>query len=301
MILPMLSLMGEMFLLILAGYISRRAGLVTREGKICLTNLILYVILPCNIVKAFMAETGSHWEEMARVLVIAALIQVLCTVIASFSYSFMPAGEKAVFQYATVCSNAGFMGNPLSQAIFGDLGLLYTSVFLIPQRIVMWTAGVSYFAAGGDRKGLLKKVLVHPCMIAVYIGIFLMLTGLQPPVFLSSTVSAFSSCTTAMTMLYIGTILTDVNFKTLFTGRQIYFAIMRLILIPLAVYIPCRLAGVAPVITGVCTLLTAMPAGSTTSLLAARYEADELSAAKCVVFTTLLSVITTPVWGMILT
>ena len=104
-----------------------------------------------------------------------------------------------------------------------------------------------------------------------------------------------------MTMLYIGTILTDVDFKTLITGRQIYFAIMRLILIPLAVYIPCRLTGVDPVITGVCTLLTAMPAGSTTSLLAARYEADELSAAKCVVFTTMLSVITTPVWGMILT
>lgn len=301
MILPMLSLMGEMFLLILAGYIVRRLGLVTREGKMCLTNLILYVILPCNIVKAFLAETGSRWGELVQVLLIATLIQVFCSVIAYFCYSFLPAGEKAVFQYATVCSNAGFMGNPLSQAIFGDIGLLYTSIFLIPQRIVMWTAGVSYFAAGNDRKGLLKKVLVHPCMIAVYIGLFLMLTPIQLPAFISSTVSAFSSCTTAMTMLYIGTILTDVDFRTLITGKQLYFALMRLVLIPLAVYIPCRLSGVDTVITGVCTLLTAMPAGSTTSLLAARYEADELSAAKCVVFTTVLSVITTPVWGMILT
>ena len=54
-------------------------------------------------------------------------------------------------------------------------------------------------------------------------------------------------------------------------------------------------------VTGVSTFLAAMPAGSTTSLLAAKYGADEVSAAKCVIFTTALSVISLPVWGMILT
>ena len=48
-------------------------------------------------------------------------------------------------QYGTVCSNAGFLGSPLTEGLFGGVGLLLTSVYLIPQRIVMWSMGVSYF------------------------------------------------------------------------------------------------------------------------------------------------------------
>ena len=299
----MFSLMGEMLLLMLTGWLVRRIGIVTKEGKKCLTDLILYVILPCNITKAFISEKldAELWSSMAIVLIVAILIQVLCTLIGIFAYRGMNEGEKSVYQYATVCSNAGFMGNPLSQAVFGDLGLLYTSIYLIPQRIVMWTAGVSYFTKDSDKKGLLKKVLVHPCMIAVYVGMFLMLTRIPLPDFLNKTITSISACTSAMTMIYIGTIFTDVNWKELVTKKQIYFAVIRLVLIPLIVYIPCRLLGLDPMVTGVSTFLAAMPAGSTTSLLAAKYGADEVSAAKCVIFTTALSVISLPVWGMILT
>lgn len=296
----MFALMGEMFLLMLIGYIAGRIGIITKAGKLCLTNLILYVILPCNILKAFLNETGVRWGEMLEVLILASLIQVFCSLIALVCYRFMDPGEKAVYQYATVCSNAGFMGNPLSQAVFGDIGPLYTSIFLIPQRIVMWTAGVSYFQQDADKKSACKKVLLHPCMIAVYIGLVMMLCGAGLPAFLDRTVSALSSCTTAMTMLYIGTILVDIDFRTLITKKQLYFALLRLLLIPLAVLLVCRAAQVDSLITEVCTFLTAMPAGSTTSLLAVKYHADDKSAARCVVLTTLLSVVTIPVWGMVL-
>ena len=303
MITQMLQLMGEMLLLMLTGLVIRRIGIVTREGRKCLTDLILYVILPCNIVRAFINEADSVagiGSALGQVLLIAVLIQVLCTVMGYVCYRRMNDGEKQVYQYATVCSNAGFMGNPLTEAVFGDLGILYASIYLIPQRIVMWTAGVSYFNHESNRKGLLKKVLVHPCMIAVYIGMFLMLTGIPLPGFLDKTVSALSACTTAMTMVYIGTILSDVDWKTIATGKQIYFALLRLVIIPLIVWLPCLWLHVDSLITGVSVFLAAMPAGSTTSLLAAKYGADEDSAAKCVVFTTALSVITLPMWGVIL-
>lgn len=302
MIVQMLQLMGEMLLLMLTGWIIRRTGIVTKEGRKCLTDLILYVILPCNIVRAFVNEAGSVnglGGALGQVLLLSILIQILCAVMGYVCYRGMKDGEKQVYQYATVCSNAGFMGNPLTEAVFGDMGLLYASIYLIPQRIVMWTAGVSYFNQDGDRKGLLKKVLVHPCMIAVYIGMFLMLTGIPLPGFLDKTVSALSACTTAMTMVYIGTILSDVDWKTMVTGKQIYFALLRLVVIPLIVWLPCRWLQVDSLVTGVSVFLAAMPAGSTTSLLAAKYGADEETAARCVVFTTALSVVTIPLWGVL--
>mgnify|MGYP005758983213 CR=1 FL=1 len=295
------ELMGMMFLMMLAGWLLQSRGLITEQGRKSLTNIILYAVLPCNIVNAFRMETGEgFWEGMAQTLAAAAVVQILCVALASFLYRRMPKKERQVYQYATVCSNAGFMGNPLAQGVFGDQGLLYASVFLIPLRIVMWTAGVSYFTDSADKSDAVKKVLIHPCMIAVYIGLAIMLFSLPVPGVIERTLAAFSSCCTGMTMLYIGTILAGVDLKSLCSRRQIYFAAVRLILIPCIVYLFCLVLRTEQLVRGVCVLLSAMPAGSTASLLAGKYGADEGTAAKCVVFTTLLSAAAIPVWSMIL-
>lgn len=301
MIGDMLELMGMMFLLMLVGAFLRKKEFITKAGKKCLTDIILYVILPCNIIKAFCIELdGGIARNLIIALIVSIGIQFFYMILNKTIYGMMSDGEKQVYQYGTICSNAGFMGNPLTQGVFGDVGLLYCSIFLIPQRIMMWTAGVTYFTTDKDKKGLMKKVLLHPCMIAVYIGLAIMLTPLQLPGVLMRTVSSFSSCCTAMTMMYVGTILSDVDFKTLFSEKQLYFAFIRLIGCPAVIFLLCHLAHVDRLVTAVSVFLTAMPAGSTTSLLAAKYGADEESAAKSVVLTTALSVLTLSVWSMIL-
>lgn len=295
------NLMGMMFLLMASGAFLRKKDIITIQGKKVLADIILYVILPCNIIKAFCIETqDGFWVQVSKVFVAAILIQVLCLILTKFLYGKMNEKERAVYQYATICSNAGFMGNPLAQGVFGDMGLLYASVFLIPQRIVMWTAGVSYFTEESNKKEAIKKVLIHPCLIAVYIGLIIMITGVWPPEVILDTINSYSDCTTSMTMMYIGTILVEVDFKTVASPKQIYFAFIRLILIPGIVFAVCTIGKVDSLVTGVCVLLTAMPAGSTTSLLASKYGADEETAAKSIVFTTALSVITLPIWSVLL-
>ncbi len=301
MITKMLELMGMMLLLMLTGALLRKREIITKEGKKCLTDLILYVILPCNIIKAFSIELeADFWQKCSLALVVSIVIQLFYLVVNRLCYGMMEDGEKQVYQYATVCSNAGFMGNPLSQGVFGDLGLLYASIFMIPQRVVMWSAGISYFSQETDRKSIVKKVLTHPCMVAVYIGLVLLITQLSFPPVIQNTIVSLSNCCTAMTMLYIGTILSDVDFRSLLSKKQLYFAFLRLILLPLIVYLVCMVLHIDKLVTGVSVFLTGMPAGSTTSLLAAKYGADEESAAKCVVLTTALSIVTLSVWSIIL-
>ena len=294
-------LMGMMVLLMGAGFLMRKTGIITPEGKKCLTDIILYAILPCNIIKAFSREMeAGFWSTFFMVLLMAILAQVVSFLLSRLLYRRFDAGEKCVYQYATVCSNSGFMGNPLAEGVFGETGLLYASIFLIPQRIVMWTAGVSSFQKTESGKTAYRKILTHPCMVATYIGMVIMVFQIPLPGVLGDTILAFSNCCTAMTMVYIGTILTDVDFRELFGKHQIFFAAIRLALIPALVYGICRLTGMDALITGVSTLLSATPAGSTTSLLAAKYGADEKAAARCVVFTTALSAVTIPVWSMFL-
>lgn len=298
----MINLMGEMLLLMLVGWAIRATGLLTEEGKKCLTDLLMYVVIPGNIIKAFTSVTldADLRDSLLAGLIVAILIQVGCSLIGKVIYFMMSPGEKSVYQYSTVCSNAGFMGNALVQAIWGDLGQLYAAIYLIPQRIVIWSAGLTYFTKAPSWRVLVRKVATHPCLIAVYVGLVLMFAQIPLPGMLNNTVSALSACNTALTMIYVGTAFTEVKWAELLSFKQVYFAIVRLIIIPLVVYIPCRMLGLEPMVIRVSTFLAAMPAGATTSLLAAKYGADEATAGKCVILTTTLSIVTLTVWGIVL-
>ena len=65
-------------------------------------------------------------------------------------------------------------------------------------------------------------------------------------------------------------------------------------------YFSCKLCHVDELITGVCVLLSAMPAGMGTALLASKYGCNEEFATKTVVFSTVMSLVTTPIWSYIL-
>lgn len=297
----LISLQLRMFLIMLVGLFFRKRNLISERGKKDLTDLVIYLILPCNIVKSFLIEfNGDTLRNFGLILLISILIQIFCAVLAKTLYRKTEGGHKPVLMYATVASNSGFLGNPIAEGVFGSMGLALASIYLIPQRIVMWSAGVSYFTEGTDRKQVVKRVVTHPCIVAVFLGLALMLAQVRLPSFLDAALKDIGNCNTAMSMLVIGTILADVKPREMLDKSLLLFSCLRLILIPLVVYAGCLLFRVDALVTGVSVLLAAMPAASTTAILAAKYEGDAVYASKCVVITTVLSLLATPVWSMIL-
>ena len=290
-----------MFLLMTVGVVLRKMNIITKEGKGMLTDLVIDLILPCNIISAFyMPMDHSVFVSGVEILIISILIQIFCTFISGILYRKVPKEKRMVLQYATVCSNAGFLGNPVAEGLYGSVGLLYASVYLIPQRIVMWSAGVSYFTECPSKKEVVKKVLKHPCIVAVEIGIVLMVTQVQLPGFLSSAIENVGGCTTAITMMLIGTILTDVDMRHILTRTTVAYSFIRLVFIPAVVFAGCWLANIDSVVAGVSVTLAAMPAGTTTAILAMKYHGDEEFATQSVVLTTMLSMAAIPIWSLII-
>ena len=142
----------------------------------------------------------------------------------------------------------------------------------------------------------MKNVLTHPCLVGVYIGMFLMATQLQLPGVLKSTVTYIGNCNSALTMFIIGTILTDVKLREIINPTALKFSVLRLILLPLLAYGISLAAELDSVAAGVAVIMTGMPAGATAAIFAARYDSDAPFAAKTVVLTTLISMITIPAW-----
>ena len=297
----LISLQLRMFLVMLVGLFFRKKNIISQEGKKNLTDLVIYLILPCNIVKSFMITFDRNTlRNFGLILVISVIIQVFCAILARVLYRRVKQEHKPILMYATVASNSGFLGNPVAEGVFGSMGLALASVYLIPQRIVMWSAGVSYFTGGSNRKEIVKRVITHPCIIAVFVGMGMMLSQISLPPFLEAALKDIGNCNTAMSMLVIGTILADVKPREMLDYSILLFSGLRLTFIPLAVYGGCLLFQIDPLVTGVSVLLAAMPAASTTAILAAKYNGDAVYAGKCVVLSTVLSLAATPIWSMIL-
>ena len=297
----LLNLQIMMFLMMATGVFLRKKNIITLEEKKVLTDLVIDLILPCNIIASFCIEFSPEiLKRCGQVFVISCLIKVVCTFLATHIYKKFPKGKRMVLQYGTICSNAGFLGNPLTEGIYGSMGLLYASIYLIPQRIIMWSAGVSFFTESPDKKTLVKKVVTHPCIVACMIGIIVMGLQITLPDFLFDTINNIGKCTTAITMILIGAILSEADLKTMVTKTTAAFSLLRLIIIPLMVFAGCLLTRMPMLVTGVSVVLAAMPAGTTTAILAVKYNGDEEFATKCVVLTTLLSMIMVPIWCLVI-
>ena len=292
---------GMLFTIMILGYIFRKAGMISDEGKSLLTDLVLYVTLPASIIKSFQIEFNHQiLVSCMGVIVVAAGIQVGAWLLGMILYPGFPDERKKVLQYATICSNAGILGNPIAEGIFGSMGLLYASIYTIPQRTFMWSIGLTYFTQAPDMKTLIKKVSTHPCIVSVVIGMLIMVFQIPVPGFLSLTIKNIAGGNTFLAMSLVGTILAEVPFRSLPEKDTVYYSFIRLFFIPFLVYLACHFAQVDSLVTGVSVVLSGMPSASVTAVLAAKYGKDEVFATKCVVLSTLLSMVTVPLWCLFL-
>ena len=303
-ILDLFQLQGTLFAMMLIGAYCMKKGIIDENGKRCLTDLCVNIIIPCNIFKSCLIEFNMGiFRACSLLLLSAVLMQCICLLLNKVVFNRYPQQQKKVLQYSTIVPMSGFLGNPIAEGIYDELGVLYTSIFLIPMRIVMWSVGTTYFIADAavDKKKVLKNVLTHPCLVAIYLGLFFMITQLPLPDVVTNTVRYIGNCNSAMTMFIVGTILTDVKPSELLKRDTFGFSAFRLVILPTIALGIGLVLGLDNTSLGISVLMTGMPAGATTAIFAARYHSDAPFAARCVVMTTLLSMISLPLWCYMVT
>ena len=297
----LLSLEFRIFILIAVGFLVRRLDIVGKQGEKNITDLVLLVILPCNIFCSFNAKIST--EMLANcmwVFGISVVIQIAAVVYGRVAFRQATDAQRRNLAYAMICSNAGFLGNPMAEGIYGAAGLMLASIYLIPQRVMMWSEGLVIYSGNSDPRVAAKKVLTHPCVIACALGITVMLAGVTVPKPILAPIETLARCNTAMSMMVIGMILAEIDPHKLVDRTVARYTIHRLVVFPLGVFLVCRLLPVDNVVRGISVLLAAMPPGATTTMLASKYDQDPRFATKLVVFSTLCSVPAIIFWSMLL-
>lgn len=298
----MINLQLTLFILISVGFALKKFHVVSDAGQGVMSSLIINLILPCNIIHAFVGELGVTADLVRNcvlAVIISLVIQFLCIFGGPLLFRRWPRKQRNVMEFGIICSNSSFVGLPIAESLYGSLGVLYTSIFQIPQRVTMWTSGLALFTEV-SRKDAFVKVIRHPCIVSIFIGFFFMVAPVDMPYLADNTITMISRCTVPMSMLTIGCVLAGANLKTTFSPTVLYHTLWRLILCPLIAYLILLPFPVDTTLRAVVVIMTAMPVGSTTTLLAERYHCDAPFATQITFVSTLFSIITIPMWGMIL-
>ena len=306
----LLKLQFIIFSLIAIGFFTRRRGMVSREGQKNITDLVIHIVLPCNIVTSFVQELpDSALRDCATVFLISVGMEVMCMAYAKFAYRNVEEKKRKCLTYGILVSNAGFLGNPVAEGVYGPMGLMLASVYLIPVRVMMWSRGIALFSGESDRKATLKKVLTHPCVLACLTGVLIMLAKILGgvslvPDLLFSLLQTIGRCNTALSMMVIGMILSDIDPSQLIDPLVLRYTAERLLIVPgilglilFALYRCGLVSGLSPRLS---VLLAAMPAAATTSMLSSKYDCAPDFATKMVITSTLCSIPTVFLWGLVL-
>lgn len=296
----MVNMQLMMFLLVGIGFFVRKKGIIGGTARKELVNFCLYITLPFNIFHSFRMDWDSGMlAAFLEVLLLSIGYNVISIFISFLFYYRSESRRQKPLRYGTIVSNGGFLGNPVIEGIYGMEGLFYASVFMLPVRIVMWSIGTSCFLKG-SRENLVKKVLTHPCIAAIYLGLAAMISGIEFPVFLENTVTGISSCNTPLSMMLIGMMLAEMDPKGMLDRTMAFYTAVRLVLIPAVIFGITRFLPISPLLRGITVIIAGMPAPVTTALLSAKYDGDEKYATAMIFVTTVLSLVTLPAWCYLL-
>lgn len=290
-----------LFLMIGVGVVLAKKKVITDIGVGQINSLLLNIVSPCVVIKAFQIDRGSvPLSSLGWTVAMTALAFVLPILVTHFLFNKEPLDKSRVLKFSAIYSNSGFMGLPLVQAILGEPGVIYASIFIAIFNMVSWTHG--YALMSGGQKQPLKKIVLNPGTLGVLIGLPLFLFSIDLPTPIYTVVDSFAALNTPVAMVCIGVYIASVKLKDAFTELRVYKAcFFRLVLFPALFFVilipfhPPYLAFVS------LTIQASAPAAAVTSIFASKCGRDAALASKIVAISTLLSILTMPVFTSLAT
>lgn len=296
----MFQLQFTMFIMLAVGFLCAKRNMFSQKGRESLVNVFINIMIPCSIISAFYKSLTLDVLKKGIWMLLAYTFNLtFCWLIGKVLYKNIRPEEKGVMKYATIISNAQFMGFPIVQAVFGEEGLMLASLAMIPGTIYTWTIALAQFTQIDGKKGV-RSVLTHPCFLSVIIGVCLAAFKIPLHASIVDALERMGNCVMPVSMLIIGSILAGVELKCIFDWKLYYYSLIRLVGIPAALYLIFTLAGLDPLVKNVTVVMAAMPAGTVTAMLAEKHGANAEFASQLIFVSTLLSILTLPVLSSLL-
>lgn len=308
-----------LFIMMIPGIIMKKCKLSTDGIGKGISNLVLYIAQPALI---FLAYLRPYDREILinslYVLVLSVLVHIIFSVVAMNCFKRSPDGVRRMLRFATIFSNAAFMGIPLISAVLEPTyegATLYASIYNITFNLFLWSLGVyictdkrdeNHNGIADDREEIINHAsplhaLYHPVTIAAFIGLIFFIFPIEGyvPSIITESFGMLRGLVAPMSMVVLGLRLAEMDFKGIFKDRDMYiFLLLRHIILPLLSLGLVKLLGlviaIPEVVEMVIIIMASAPAATSATMFAEKYDCEADYVSKIVAVSTLASIITMP-------
>ena len=289
-----LTQMLVLFFLMILGLIAQRFGIMDQTFNARLSNLLIKLAVPCMILASVGRQNPfSDAGALIRVLTVSALVNAAAPFLAHLFVRLLRVKEERnLYQFMFSLTNAGFMGLPVIQSIFGDTAMDYAAIFLLPNNFLAYVYGIRLFQKQVRLKW--KQVFNSPVVCSI-LACGISLFHLQEPAIVYQLTDMVGDITTPLAMLIIGASLAKVSKKELLQDRRLLpFTLIKMLVIPLLYDLVLRLFVSDETLRIVCVMMMAMPVATNAVIFSSAYGGNTALSCRCVFVTSTVSVVTIP-------
>lgn len=287
-----------MFILMLVGLLINKLGFMHGDTSTDLTNILLYIVSPCLIVKAFeQTFSADRLQMLGRVILGIIVIYLLMIIVTQLVFKRVADENlRRIMRYGSVYSNAGFMGIPLTSSLFGSTGVFFAVASLAAFNIFSWTHGITLFTGQqGSRRENVKQIILNPNIVAIVVGLILFVTSIHLPTIANSAITYVSSINTPLSMIVIGNSLADVKLNRATLDKRLWWVLLlRNFLFPYLAIVVLQLMGITGVPLYTTVLMAACPVAGLVVLFTLKVHGNPGPAVSLMSVSTILSVISIP-------
>jgi len=311
------SQVAIIFLLVAVGFVCSKFRLLDENAARKLSNVLLFVVMPCVVVKAFQTEfTPELGAGLLISFACAAAAHLAAILLSMCFFRRTEDSSRRVLRFSMVYSNCGFMCIPILQAVVGDVGVFYGSAFIAVFNIMQWTHGAALMggtnkwkiengklkmkgetAAPDPNNGFsLKKAFINPGVVTMVVAVPIFLLNIKIPDIPSAAISHLAAMNTPLAMLVIGCGIQRANLRAALRNGRIWLAsFLRLAVVPLLLMGVFLLFDLPRDVMRSTMIQASAPVAAGAVMFALRFGRDDALASELVALSTLLSMVTMPV------
>jgi predicted permease len=304
-----LQAVAGLVLLSLAGFIPARAKLISQESLASLSRLLTTILLPCLVFSTFTSKKGS--TELYINLIVCLGLSFALLIISALAAALIlkrkkDGPTKRVLLSEGIICNSAFIGIPILEAVFPGQSepVMYVLVFGIAINAIGYS-WMTYILSGDKKFMSVRMAIFNIPNIALYITLPFFITGFKLPAVITHPIELVGNTVVPLSMVIIGAQLGFSRFSELFKSKGVYLiTVFKLIICPLlglAIVLPLRMVGLNRLLALTLFIIMAMPCGTLPSMFAEIYHSDAASGARCVLLSTLLSVVSIPLFMLLTT
>lgn len=297
-----LGKMVEILGILLIGFMLRKWNVLPEQTPKVLSGLTAKLFMPSLIFMAMLRNcTPAKLTENAPLVLYGGAIAVLC-LLESFPVAALFERKNQVlkhqYRYSVAVPNSGAAALPLGIALGGSVMLFQMNLFNLILSVITYSWGIMQLIPGG--KGGFKaglRRLINPVLGGLGLGVVLGLLGGEEwiPMPIQNLVDSFGNCYVIAAVMLTGYTIAGFNLRGTLKDYKIYlFAIVRLLLIPLALLGLCWLIKVPAIVTVLAILVYAGPCGMNPIIFATEHGVDNKKVAGILLVTMPLATVTIP-------